>query len=621
MGDIKIKEAPKNAKYVSEFMDTLPVGILNKVNTGCGATSLMLENEENAIICCPTQQLIKNKTAQYPNEKCRYRVLGVMEGVSRRDVREYIEDCREGQPVKILVTYNSFNKIKDILGADIQGYKVIVDEFQEILDGAIYRDKTMLDFLTLLQDIRQVTYLSATPTPTEFLPDELKEVQQHQIDWGENQEFIIPNRIVTDSPFAYVARMIAEHKAGNPFKVGNQAVEEYFFFVNSVTAIYSIIKQTGLKNKDVNIICAENEKNRTKLDDFEVGKIPLKTEHNKTFTFCTKTAFFGVDIFSKAGLIVIVSDGRYRSTMLDMSTDIRQIAGRIRNEDNLFRNIILHVYNTGFITDKENFEYELAEQINLAQRDIDAFECLFSNGEGLEDSLIEKVKNDGTDTLVMYDEQKHKMLINELKIKYYHWKYQTIDEAYRNGVSMIEFYKKAGYSIEQAFEWEQQLKSYVMRIDKTPAFKVLYEEFLTVMNNKPDGFALIPERAKEIESINGLVPLAYQYLSPVDVRKLRYNPTDVKRMIHRKMPETQRAVKHLIRENFIEGESYTNCACKEKLQGIFDKLHIAGKAKATDLKEYCEVEVKKVKTEHGRKDGYIISKLNFIWSKIRCLGN
>ena len=48
-------------------MITLPSGILNKKETGCGATTVVLENQENVIIACPTRQLIINKVAKYPN--------------------------------------------------------------------------------------------------------------------------------------------------------------------------------------------------------------------------------------------------------------------------------------------------------------------------------------------------------------------------------------------------------------------------------------------------------------------------------------------------------------------------------------------------------------------------
>lgn len=82
---------------------------------------------------------------------------------------------------------------------------------------------------------------------------------------------------------------------------------------------------------EVKIICAKNEINKKKLEGFTIGEA---SGTNKTFTFCTKTAFYGADFYSKAGLVVIASEGYAKSSLLDISTDIVQIAGRIRTKEN-----------------------------------------------------------------------------------------------------------------------------------------------------------------------------------------------------------------------------------------------------------------------------------------------
>ncbi len=38
-------KAPEGVKFLGEFMKELPSGILNKVECGCGATSIALEND------------------------------------------------------------------------------------------------------------------------------------------------------------------------------------------------------------------------------------------------------------------------------------------------------------------------------------------------------------------------------------------------------------------------------------------------------------------------------------------------------------------------------------------------------------------------------------------------
>lgn len=107
---IEYIQAPQGATLVSQFLTTLPLGILNKKRTGCGATSVALENHENVVVCCPTVQLIKNKVSQYPKERCPYQIFGVIAGVKQDDIRDYITQCNGKQPVKIMVTYDSFIK-------------------------------------------------------------------------------------------------------------------------------------------------------------------------------------------------------------------------------------------------------------------------------------------------------------------------------------------------------------------------------------------------------------------------------------------------------------------------------------------------------------------------------
>lgn len=300
--------------------------------------------------------------------------------------------------------------------------------------------------------------------------------------------------------------------------------------------------------------------------------------------------------------------------MLDIFTDIRQIAGRIRNEDNLFRHAILHVFNTGYVLEKEDFEYELASNIADAEMDINAFETLKREGKGYEGSMIAKVRNDGTESFVIFDEQKYSMRINELKVKYSRWKFETIDEVYTNGLTMSQAYARDGFDLEEAIEWEQKLKEFIRVINKMPTFKVLYEEYLLVMNNKLEGFAVIPERAKEIEKINPLVVLAYQYLTPERVETLRYNVTDIKNEIHKNMPETRAALKALVKEDFFTGEAYTKEHIKNLLCAKHHKLGIKAKAKATDILNYCEVVETKIPIGDGkRKDGWRITKILLLY--------
>ena len=110
-------EIPKNIKYLGEIRNIelpygtfdrfeLPNGILNKDVPNCGATTLALEDNHKTIICSPRNNLLQNKSEQYPN------VLLVIGGVNINEVRTYIEQT---EIPKILVSYDSIYKLTECI--------------------------------------------------------------------------------------------------------------------------------------------------------------------------------------------------------------------------------------------------------------------------------------------------------------------------------------------------------------------------------------------------------------------------------------------------------------------------------------------------------------------------
>ena len=82
---------PSGFKYLSEVKDEagnkfqLPNGILNKEITGCGGTTLALEDENRTIICSPRIKLLENKAEKYKN------ILLVIQGVNKEQIKQYLE--------------------------------------------------------------------------------------------------------------------------------------------------------------------------------------------------------------------------------------------------------------------------------------------------------------------------------------------------------------------------------------------------------------------------------------------------------------------------------------------------------------------------------------------------
>lgn len=593
--------APDGAVYLSEFMKTLPAGILNKKETGCGATTVVLENGENVIIACPTRQLIINKVDQYPSQRCPYKLFAVQKGVGLNHIENYIKECQGKQPIKIMVTYDSFPRVYAVMKQQAIECKIVVDEYQEILDAYIYRNAAIRNLLNELKDISNVTYLSATPIPYKWKPSELDGLPEYEIEW-KNSIKIMPNRIKTDHPFTIVANIIKNHKMGHPFEINGQKVKEFFFFVNSVTAINGIIKASNLTPDEVKIICGKTEMNKLKLGQF---KFEDARGANKTFTFCTKTVFYGADFYSDAGLAIIVSDGFAKSTLLDISTDIVQITGRIRTKENPFKNIILHIYNTGMCESKTEYEEKLAERLKNAEKTIEAFEFLPIE---LREAITGKIKVNDPEEFAYYNPKEKKVEIDKLKIAYTQYKFETIDNIYTDGISIREAYLKAGYNVEKADYLEQNIKNNVFFGMEGDRFEIYYKMYSA---ERKKSSIIKSDLAKEIELQYDIIPMAYNLLGDNLVEKLRYNETNVRKHVHFYLPETQAALKEELKITFKEGQRYSFKEIKYQLGLSFQKLRIDITATAKILSKFFTLKRVKIPTLNKRMDGYEIMNTLF----------
>ena len=114
--------------------------------------------------------------------------------------------------------------------------------------------------------------------------------------------------------------------------------------MNSVTFIGKVIRHAKLTPEQVRIVCSTSgesyDRNKEKIDGFPIS---MPNGRPCKINFYTSTSFEGCDVFDKVGRTYIVSDGTAVHSMLDISTTIRQIAGRIR--DTRYKEI-KHIFST-----------------------------------------------------------------------------------------------------------------------------------------------------------------------------------------------------------------------------------------------------------------------------------
>ena len=243
---------------------------------------------------------------------------------------------------------------------------MVVDEFHYILGDASFKSEVNLRLLDSLKEYPHITYLSATPILDQFIEqmDVLKGVVYYQLKW-EEKESVEVIREKSPTPVAAGVGIVSMYKRGDyPVLLvdGKQVYsKECVIFLNSVTNILNIIKQCELSPEEVNIIVGASEDNNKLIKElgegFNKGRIPLRGEKHKMFTFCTSTSYAGCDFYSECASTFVISDNRKLNTTIDIGTDLVQIAGRQRLESNPFRKRLYFIYNTG-IEDIDDTTFE-----------------------------------------------------------------------------------------------------------------------------------------------------------------------------------------------------------------------------------------------------------------------
>ena len=155
-----VKTVPENVEFLTQWNGfELPKGILNKGVTGCGATSVAIEDEHKTIICSPRINLIKNKVAQHEE------LLGVYGDVKNDEIIAYLE---KAETPKIMVTYDSMPRLAKLI-EDRSDWRVVVDEYQYLLIDSGFRSDKAIALLDAVNEFDYVTYLSATPIADKYI--------------------------------------------------------------------------------------------------------------------------------------------------------------------------------------------------------------------------------------------------------------------------------------------------------------------------------------------------------------------------------------------------------------------------------------------------------------------
>ena len=639
---------PRGIRFISELGTNfrfykLPVKcIINKQLPGCGFTEYCLRGPENVILCSPRKMLLENKKDQHGRDvylvinelekeltvdkdlskvdKSQVFIDTLKEVVHGKDtvynrlmneIKDYLNERKYlgDKPCKILVTYDSYRIVKDILESlgIFQSFYTVIDEFQTILHDSKFKSNTELDFLYHLHQSHSALFVSATPMLEEYLNmlDEFDGLPYINMDWGSED----PSRILKPalkvlsmmSVGTKLPEIIQSYKEGN-FESAIRMVNGYptkiisdeaVFYVNSVNHITSIIKKCNLQPEEVNILCSNTPENLKRIQKklgkkFIIGKVPLEKEKPKMFTFCTRTVYLGADFYSTCARSFIFSDSNIDSLAVDISEDLPQILGRQRLFENPWKNEATFYYRS--ICDyrkvsQEEFDKELERKKKATSDLLLAFNSTPDNAK----LTLAKTYQENTQSYnyknnyIAVDEHQggtlipvlnNLVLVNEIRA----FRIQQID--YKDRFTVFSTIHNTLSSDDII---NQKVSEFLGEYQKLGTFRSKLK-YLCEYGFNDQVIGVVLDQIGEHDNIKSY----YISLGPERLKALGYNRYDIEKELGI-VTFSYELLESSIYSEFKVGDKLTLSSIKDRLGYLYSNINYDATPKAKDLENYFEV--------------------------------
>ena len=620
---------PDGIKYLSEWKELwnlLPMNqhyILNKRICGCGATEAYIGSDRKVILASPRKQLLYNKYSQHLSDNLHlYRYQGNREkyfeskSYSEKDIFAFNDELGKyikSGGKKILTTYDSLRKIKEVLVADeenLDKWTVVVDEFQAMFYDCQFKPTTEYEFGQILGAFNTVVYLSATPFLESYLDmtRQFKDMTFYELLWPESMMQIPKVEVIKSkkSVFKLCSELIGKYREGK----GNSTVvdgkefvaKEAVFYINDVSVIKNIIKKNGLKADEVNIICSSKSENIKKLNElsrevgekFMIGDIPGKGEPHKMFTFCTSTVYIGADFYSTNAYSYIFANPLVKSMTVDVSVDLQQIIGRQRLDTNPFRNTATLYFNTrkSKVTEEE-LENSIKEKKDKTKKQIDNFNAVPNKDEQLqmmENTIRQQGHKEHYCCIIKDADNNVRIVENEILEISERRAWEVTNRIYNNDFSMYRALRVGAVVTKSSGSDDPE----VQRIFKEWNLDNQFPRKARLYCDLYDNF---PELLEDCTFIEGKYKKYHDALGKEGFEALCWREDYIRQAIEPtpfdKLPKDQIAVKLI--DALKTDKTYTKSEVKDLLQGIYKELNIAGKPSASDISEYLTCEDRTVR--------------------------
>ena len=576
--------------------------IFNKVVTGCGGTTVVLQNAEDYVITVPTTELIINKTdiTTAGISKLSYNgiqpfgLFGKYDDSVERRLIDYLNSTGRK---KIMCTYDKVPKLMEYIQP--KNYRLLVDEYHCLLKAYSYRQKAIDGILDNYRRFKSFCFMSATPILPSFKPSCLEDVREVQADWPKLEKLNVELQ-QTNKPYLLTANIINKYKRDG-FIASEDGIRSYeaFFFINSVTDIVAILKHCNLSNEEVRIICADNEGNREKLIGYDISN---SRSPNKMFNFITSKSFEGADYYSDTGLCFVISSSSNPHTQASIDTDIPQIAGRIRTKTNPFRNFLVHIFNTTYKKLNLDMTYEQMEAktnkaLEKARKTVDFFNS--ATDMDVKDNLRENMKHNLNSLYMKYDKENDQFIINDILPKLELYNYQVNQWVYKNGLSVAKSYEDNGITTTVA----PYIKGEATISTKKQSFKDAFIQYSDIVAHNPHSPAILL-----FEQQQPLIKAAYYKLGVERVRNLRYTKKYIEAALgclDEEKTKDQKLAKFIV-DHIPSGTTIIVANALDKIRQAYNVFGITKDPKSKDLHQWFECSDSYLKRVNGGKPQRVV---------------
>lgn len=562
--------------YLSDKISELPKDCLfNKGKVGCGGTTLAIEGREPYVITVPYAGLVGNKVRQYPNERCPYILFGVSEGVTPDSIRKYLS---QAAVPKIMTTYDSLGKVIEAFG-DASGINLLIDEYHTLFTQYSFRKDAIMGVLDNFRRFKSFTFMTATPLEDDFILDELKWIPVVTQEWDENEKFTVSvNQVKCRSVMTSAVKMIKAFLSG---EIEGNA----YFFVNSVRAIKELIQKAGLTEENCRAIYSKSNRTSIGIPNSDVDSKPKK------INFLTSTVFEGCDIFDEDGVTIILSDPYFKNSLLDISTSVQQIAGRIR--DSRYIGEIYHLFRKNRYFGElstEDYQKHILKETERNKR-------LAEQYNRLDEEARKGIKELDLPYIEKGDDNKFHFDPNRPKIDLFNFK---VSHIYNSNVTVSEEYGHYGINTESSTD-RLTLKS--LGINTGPGIDKSFKEVVLDLRNSTTLIRNL--KMREAKVVYPFLPDAISKLGFERIESLKYSQRAIQDELNL-ISDHSIDFKICRRLGYSTGDFISNAKIKSDLEKAYKSLRLNRTAKAVDISKFYEVRKSKKRINGELKEGYVI---------------